>query len=81
MGICAMAAASYFQVSRQLEELHVARLRQQSRVVGMSILERLMFLKSEMGEVAEKYPPEAALDAQVSVISMDAHSRRFISLT
>jgi signal transduction histidine kinase len=78
--IMGMAAASYFQVSRQLEDQHVERLRQQSRTVGMSIYERLLFLKTEMEVVAGRYPPGMSSGAPLLEIPKDGHSKRFISM-
>ena len=46
--IITLSGLSYIQVKRQLNDQAVARLRQMTKAIGMSIYERLEFLENEM---------------------------------
>lgn len=58
--IGALAALSFNQVSKQLNELSQKRLNHASKAVGMAILERLLFVKDELKIVASQYSAKSS---------------------
>lgn len=57
--IAALAIISFSQVTKQLQEQSLTRLQQASEALGMSILERLTLLETEMKMLASTKPTGA----------------------
>jgi len=64
--IAALAIISFSQVTKQLQEQSLTRLQQESKSLGMSILERLTLLEMEMKMLASTIPPGAKEASGVS---------------
>ena len=57
--IAALAIISFSQVTKQLQEQSLTRLQQESEALGMSIVERLALLETEMKMLASTIPTAA----------------------
>jgi PAS domain S-box-containing protein len=79
--IITLSGLSYIQVKRQLNDQAVARLRQMTKAIGMSIYERLEFLENEMRLMASTLPTQKRPSSFIDAISQTEYkTQRFIAL-
>jgi PAS domain S-box-containing protein len=79
--IITLSGLSYIQVKRQLNDQAVARLRQMTKAIGMSIYERLEFLENEMRLLAHTLSTqEQHATVQTALSRTEYKTQRFQSL-
>lgn len=73
--IITLAILSFNQVTRQLREQSLQRLRQTSKTLSMEIYERLLFLEADMIRVASTIQKNIPLSADSSFFSGDKYKK------
>ena len=78
--IITLSGLSYIQVKRQLKDQAVARLRQMTKAIGMSIYERLEFLENEMRLMTHTLHARQHASIKIALSRTEYKTKRFQGL-